>query len=313
MSSATDQFTESPSLTAVAIAYRNPDYALIADQVLPRVQSSGSFKYQVYDEAEAFTLPDTRVGRRSAPNQVEIEGTEKDGSTEEYGIDVPLDNKTITEANKNGWNPEKRATERATDIVLLDREVRTAGLIKDPNNYHSDHVEALSGSDLFSDPASDPTSIIEDLMATCWQRPNQITFSFGAWMAYRKHPKVVKAVHGNSGDQGRATRQQVADLLEVKRILVGESRVNINRPGESPVLARVWDNIVSGQFINKTADTSGGMTFGYTAQNGGKVAGTLAANMGLRGGKLVRSGEDLRELIVARRAGFLIQNAVAAS
>ncbi|MBO9421714.1 capsid protein [Labrenzia sp. R4_2] len=309
MSSATEQFTESPVLTAIAIAYSNPDYSLIADQVLPRVPSSGTFKYQVYDEAEAFTLPDTRVGRRSAPNQVEIEGTEQDGSTEEYGIDVPLDNKTIAEAKKNKWDPEKRAAERATDIVLLDREVRTANLIKNPANYHADHVEALAGADMFTDPNSDPVTIIEDLMATCWQRPNQITFGFGAWMAFRKHPKVVKAVHANSGDQGRASHQQVADLLEVKRILVGESRVNIKRPGEDPVLARVWDNIVSGQFINKTADTSGGITFGYTAQNGKKVAGTMSANMGLRGGKLVRSGEDVRELIVARRAGFLIQNA----
>lgn len=310
MSTATDQFTESASLSAVAIAYRNPDYSLIADEVLPRVPVPGeAFKYNVYDEAEAFTLPDTRVGRRSAPNQVELEGTQKDGSTEEFGIDIPLDNKTISEAKRNKYDPEKRATERATDIVLLDREVRTADLVKNPANYHPDHVETLSGTDVFDDPASDPITIIEDLMATCWQRPNQITFGFAAWRSLRKHPKVMKAIHANSGDQGRATRDQIAELLEVKRVLVGESRVNIKRPGENAVLARVWDNIVAGQFINRSADTNGGITFGFTAQNGSKVAGTLPANMGLRGGKLVRSGEEVKEFIVARRAGFLIQNA----
>lgn len=310
MSSATDQFTESAVLTAIAIAYSNPDYSLISDQVLPRVPApAATFKYQVYDEAEAFTLPDTRVGRRSAPNQVEISGSEREASTEEYGIDIPLDNKTIAEAQRNKWDPDKRATERAADIVLLDREVRTASLVKDPANYHPDHVETLAGADIFTDPASDPITVIEDLMATCWQRPNQLTLGFSAWRALRKHPKVVKAVHGNSGDQGRATRQQIAELLEVQRVLVGESRVNIKRPGEAPVLARVWDNIVAGQFINRTADTTGGLTFGYTAQLGTKIAGTLPANMGLRGGKLVRSGEEVRELIVANRAGFLIRNA----
>ncbi|KZL05523.1 hypothetical protein [Pseudovibrio sp. Ad26] len=310
--SATDQFTESAVMTAIAIAYKNPDYTLIGDEVLPRVPTSRSFKYKEYGEGEDFSLPDTRVGRRSAPNQVEIGGTEKDASVDAFGIDVPLDNVTIEEAKRNKWNPENRATERATDIVMLDREVRCANLVKDPANYHPDHVEALSGSDLFNDPDSDPISLIEDMMSTCWQKPNQLAFGHVSWRAFRKHSKVVKAIHGNSGDQGRATKEQVAELLEVKRILVGESRVNIKRPGENPVLARVWDNIVAGQFINRAADSSGGLTFGFTAQFGKKVAGTLPANMGLRGGKLVRSGEEVKEIIVAKRAGFLIQNAAAA-
>ncbi|SDR15631.1 capsid protein [Pseudovibrio sp. Tun.PSC04-5.I4] len=307
--SATEQFSENPVMTAIAIAYKNPDYTLIGDEVLPRVTTSRSFKYKEYDEGEDFSVPDTRVGRRSAPNQVEIGGTEKDASVEAYGIDVPLDNVTIEEAKRNKWNPENRATERATDIIMLDREVRCANLVKNPTNYHPDHVEALSGSDLFTDPDSDPITLIEDLMSTCWQKPNQLAFGHVAWRAFRKHPKVVKAVQGNSGDQGRATKAQVAELLEVKRILVGESRVNIKRPGENPVLARVWDNIVAGQFINRTADSSGGLTFGFTAQFGKKIAGTLAANMGLHGGKLVRSGEEVKEIIIAKRAGFLIQNA----
>lgn len=311
--SATDQFTESPILTAIAIGYRNPDQALIADEVLPRVTAPArNFKWQSYGEADAFTLPNTRVGRRGTPNQVEIEGTEKTGSVEDYGIDVPLDNATIDEAAKNGHDPKNKATERATNIVGLDREVRVAQLITNPASYHTDHVETLAGGDVFDDPASDPLSIIEDLKNTCWVGLNQIVFGHKAWTAFRKHPKIVKAVHGNSGDQGRASREAVAELLEVQRILVGASRVNINKPGEDPVLHRVWDNIVAGQFIDRTADTSGGLTFGFSAQLGTKVAGILPANMGLRGGVLVRSGEALVEKIVANRAGFLIQNATGA-
>ncbi|WP_310620892.1 capsid protein [Flexibacterium corallicola] len=278
--------------------------------MLPRIPAPApAFKYQIYNDAEAFTLPNTHVGRRSSPNMVEIEGSEKSASVDAFGIDVPLDVVTIEEAKRNKFNPETRATERATDIVLLDREVRVAKLVTDPANYHSDHVEALSGSDLFSDPDSDPVSIIEDLMSTCWQKPNQLTFGFASWRAFRKHPKVVKAVNANSGDEGRISLSAATELLEVKRILVGESRININRPGENPELNRVWDDVVCGQFINQNADTTGGITFGFTAQYGSKVGGTLPANMGIHGGKLVRSAEEVKELIVANRAGFLIQNA----
>jgi hypothetical protein len=309
--SATDQFTESPTMTAIAIGYRNPDQVLIADDVLPRVTAPGlNFKWQSYNEADAFTLPDTRVGRRGVPNRVEIEGTEKSGSCEDFGIDIPLDNATIDEAAKNGRNPRNQATERATNIVMLDREVRVAGLITNPANYHADHVDTLSGADLFNDPLSDPISTLEDMLDTCWARPNQITFGLVVWRAIRKHPKVVKAIQGNSGDQGRATREQIADLLEVQRVHVGAGRINIKRPGENAELNRVWGNMVAGQFIDRTADTQGGLTFGFTAQHGKKVAGTMPANMGLRGGILVRSGETLVEKIVANRAGFLLQNAV---
>ncbi|MEH6740509.1 MAG: capsid protein, partial [Sulfitobacter sp.] len=98
--------------------------------------------------------------------------------------------------------------------------------------------------------------------------------------------------------------------LEVQRVHVGAGRINIKRPGENAELNRVWGNMVAGQFIDRTADTQGGLTFGFTAQHGKKVAGTMPANMGLRGGILVRSGETLVEKIVANRAGFLLQNAV---
>ena len=308
--SATEQFTENASLTAIAIAYSNPDVALIADDVLPRIKAPGrTFKWHTYNEGQNFTVPDTRVGRRSQPNQVEIEGTEQDGSVEAHAIDIPLDNITIEEAKRNKFDPRRQATELATDIVMLDREIRVAKLVTDPANYHADHKIALAGTDLFSDDASDPLTTIEDMLDSCWIRPNQLTFGFGVWRLLRKHPKIMKAVHGNLGDEGRATRKQVADLLEIKRILVGESRVNIKRPGEAPVLQRTWGNSVSGQYINRAASTAGGITFGFSATFGKKVAGTLKANMGIRGGVLIRSAEECSEHLVAQRAGFLISNA----
>lgn len=309
--SATDQFTENAVYTAIAIAYRNRDVALIADDVLPRTAVHGrTYKWHLYNEAANFTVPDTKVGRRSQPNQVEIEGSEKDGSVVAYGIDVPLDNVTIQEAKRNKFDPRRQATELATDIVMLDREIRVADMITDPGNYHADHKLALSGADLFSDPASDPISIIEDQLNSCWIRPNQLTFGFGPWQSLRKHPRVVKSINGTSGDEGRATLQQIADLLEVNKINVGGSRVNIKRPGEAPVLQRTWGSSVSGQYINRAASTAGGVTFGFTAVFGKKVAGTLPANMGVHGGVLVRSAEEVQEHIVANRAGFLISNAI---
>jgi hypothetical protein len=301
------QFQTNPVQTAIAIAYRNPDYSLIADLVLPRVTVGGEdFQYMVYDEAEMFGLPDTRVGRRSAPNQVELEGEMKAASTEAYGIDIPLDNATIAKATAAGYDPRSRATERATNIVLLDREVRVAKLVTDPNQYHADQKLAATAAAFF-DPAADVIGSVQAMIDGAWMRPNQLTFGQTAWSAYRKHPKIVKAVNRNDGDSGLATREDVARLFEVQRINVGEARVNIAKPGLAPTINRTWGNVITGQFVDRTVTAeTGGVTFGITAQYGTRIAGSMLANMGLMGGELQRSGEMVKELVVARRAGFLI-------
>ena len=306
--SATEQFVENASLTAVAIAYRNDDVSLVADDVLPRIPTARKYSYQEYNEAQSFTVPNSRVGRRGTPNQVELEGTEKKGEVEGYALDSPVDNVTYEESKKEGIDLRKKAIELVTDLVNLDREIRVADKVTDPANYHNDLKTALAGTDLFTDPNSDPMGLIEYYLDECWMRPNQLTFGQPAWTAFRKHPKVVKAFNGNSGDEGRATRKWVAEQLEIKRIIVGDSRVNVKRPGETAVLARTWGDSVTGQYINKAASTVGGVTFGFTAVHGKKVAGTLKANMGLRGGFLCRSGEEVNEHIVAWRVGFLISN-----
>jgi len=303
------QFEVDATLTAIAIAYSNPTYALIADQVLPRAKvPARKFGWQEYDIGKGYAVPDTRVGRRSAPNRVEIEGKKKDSEVEEFGIDIPLDLATIEEAEKAGYNPRDRATERATNIVMLGREVRVAGLISDPANYPVELVKALSGASMFTDPTSDPIKEVSDFLDACLVRPNQLTIGQVAWSALRQHPKIVKATNRNSGDAGAAAKEAVAELFEVQKILVGASRVNTTKPGTTPVLERAWGSIIAGQFIDESADTTGGITFGLTAEYGTKVAGTIQAEMGIRGGELVRSGEEVKELIVANHAGFLLSN-----
>lgn len=307
---AAQQFEIDPVLTAIAVAYKNPDYTLIADDVLPRVPvADRDFKWHSYDEAEMFTLPDTRVGRRSAPNRVELSGAERNASVQDYGIDVPLDKATEDQADARGYNVRGRATERATNIILLDREVRVARVVCNPANYHADQLMTLSGSSMFTDPGSDPIGVVQQMIDGCWMRPNQLTFGQSAWAAFRRHPKVVAAIYRNAGTSGLATRQDVAALFEVQRVFVGEGRVNIAKPGLTPTLTRTWGNVVSGQFIDRTATPDvGGITFGMSAEFGKRVAGTIQVDMGLDGGTLTRSGERLVELVVARRAGFLVQN-----
>lgn len=304
-------FPVDPALTAIAIAYGNRAY--IADAVLPRVPvGKPVFKYLEYPLEEGFNIPDTKVGRRGRPNVVEYSAEDRESATQDFGLDGEIPMSDIEAAPAN-YRPVDRAVEGITDSIALDRELRTAGMVFNAAAYPTGNKVTLSGSSQFSDYAgSDPLGVILNAMDACLLRPNVMVLGEAVWTKLRQHPRIVKAVHGNSGDSGVATREQVASLFEVEEILVGRSLLNTARKGQTAALARVWGKHVSLIHRNRQADTSGGVTFGFTAEWGGRVAGQWEdKDIGLRGGLRVRVGESVRELVVAPRAGYFIENAIA--
>lgn len=306
-------FPIQPALTAVAIAYRNK--RLIADDVLPRVPvASPDFKYLKHTLSEGFSLPDTKVGRRSAPNEVEFTATEAAASCIDYGLDDPVPNSDIdAAATIPGLDPVMKAVERTTELIQLDREVRAASLVFDANQYGSANKATLSGNSQWSDFAnSDPITTILSAMDGMIMRPNIMVLGQAVFTKLRTHPKIAKAVLGNSGDVTIATRQAIAELFELEAIFVGEGFLNTAKKGQTPSMARVWGKHCALIYRDSLADASSGTTFGFTAQWGSRIAGSeYDSKIGLRGGQRVRVGESVKELVTANDLGYLFTNAVA--
>ena len=128
-------FEPDTELTAIAIGYKNDKDNYIADKIFPYIPvGEPNFKYNEYPVEEGFSVPDTKVGRISKPNVVEFSAVSKTASVEDYGLDAPVPNYDVTRAPKN-YDPRARATEGVTDLILLDRELRCAKLVRDLNNY----------------------------------------------------------------------------------------------------------------------------------------------------------------------------------
>jgi len=304
-------FPIQPELTAIAIAFRN--MRLIADDVLPRVGvGTQEFKYLEYNKADRFTIPDTKVGRKSKPNEVEFGATEQTASTEDHALDDPVPQADITNAPPN-FNPLGNAVEGIMDLILLDREKRTADLVFNAATYPTANKVTLAGTSQWSDFTN--STPLDDIMAGMdvpLMRPNVIVMGREVFTKLSQHPEINKAVHGNSGDSGIARRQALADLFEVEEVLVGESWLNTGNRGQEAALARGWGKHCTLIHRNRTANTRRGVTFGITAQWGGRVAGSERdPNIGMRGGQRVRAGESVKELVTASDVGYFIQNAVA--
>lgn len=312
----TAPFVVDPELQGITIAYRNTD--LIADLVLPRVPvSTKEFEYTVYPTEERFTIPETLVGRKGIPNEVEFGGTRTAAAVRDYGLDdfIPNDDITQAAAGINGgvFNPFGHAVEGTTDLILLDREKRASDLIFTAATYPSGRKSTLSSTGQWSDYTnSNPQSAILTALDAPLMRPNVMAIGQAAWTILRQHPKLVKAVNGNAGDAGAITRQQLAELLELEEVLIGQSFLNTAKPGQTAALSRVWGKHAAFIYRNKQANTQRGVTFGITAQFGPRIAGQMPEpKRGLRGGVTVRVGESVKELVCSAESAYFFENCVA--
>jgi hypothetical protein len=305
-------FPIDPHLTGIVIAYRNT--RLIGDLVLPRIPvGKQEFRWLKHNLADGFTVPDTRVGRKGKPNQVEFSATEQGGFTKDYGLDDPIPQNDISNADSR-FNPVDNAALRLTDLILLDREVRVASVMQNPASYAAS--QALAGTSQWSDFAnSNPIDAILAKMDTMIVRPNKAAIGREAFTKLRQHPRVVEAIKATGagvGAQGIVTAKQIADLLEIDELYVGEAYVNNAKKGQAPALARTWGKNFAMWYADPLATNQQGMTFGYTAEWGSRVSGQMPdSDIGLRGGVRVRVGESVAEVVAAPDLGFLFQTVVA--
>ena len=315
-------FPVNPILTAVCIGYRN--LSMIADQVLPRIPVLGEqYKFTRYPLAEMFTIPQTLVGRRGRVERVEFTGTEDTGSTRDYGVEdgIPISDIEAAAAQRaaglGNFDPEARAAQGLTNLIELDREVRVASLVQNPLNYASSRRLVLAGQSQFSDPNSDPIAVLKAAFgATLIYRPNTMIMGRDCWSGLSSHPKLVNAVKGNVTGAGIIAPDDLVKLFAgegLKQLLIGESFVNNARKGQAATLSRVWGKSIELLYLDdQIRPEQGGVTWGFTATYGGRIAGNWPdKDIGLEGGNIVRVGEKTDEKVVAPDVGFIIQNAVA--
>lgn len=318
-------FPVDAALSAVAIGYRNSTAMRIADAVLPRLPvSAEKFKWTEYPLSEAFNVPDARVGRRGRVQQLEFGGTEQTAEVEDFGLESSIpysDIMAAADARARGdslHDPVMHSVAMLTDTLENIREVRVAQAVFALTTYAADKRVTLSGTSQFSDYTnSDPiTAIKTGMEATLVHTPNTMVLGRQVWSRLSSHPKIVNAVKGNVTNAGIVSREQFLELFAgegITRLLIGDAFYNTAKPGQAPSLGRAWGKHMALLHLNPMATVEqGGITFGFTAQYGARIAGQMEdRDIGLQGGLRVRTGERVKELIIARDVGYFIQNAVA--
>lgn len=308
-------FAIQEDLTAIAIAFRNQ--RMIADDVLPRVGvGSQVFRYNLYNQSDDFTVPNTLVGRKGATPRAEWNATRAQSETVDFGLEDALPVMDIEQGRRQNMDVRGRTTSFLTNLLMLDREIRVAATVFNTSNFVAGNQATLSGTSQWSDYTnSNPLSAIMSALDVPLMRPNLAVFGQDTWRVLRQHPRIVEAVRGTGAGvnaQGTITQQQLAELLEIEAVYVGQGFLNTARKGQTASYSRVWGKHAAFLYRDSLASADQGTTYGFSAQFGDRLAMSyFDPNAGMRGSEVLRVGESVIETVSAPALGYYFQNAVA--
>jgi hypothetical protein len=294
--------------TAIAIAYRN--VGLIGQDVCPYSEvAKKTFAYLTFDSMERFTLPDSNVGRKSEPNEVEFKTTELTAKCGDKGLASKVPDEDLTDS-KGNYNPLAHHTEALTDLIELGHEVEVAKLFADENNYTNVIDMSKAEFKFLDDPAFDPLPWLLEMLELPLMRPNDMVLSSALGAKLRTNKKLIKGYNGSLGDEGLVPWEYIREQLELDHIRLGKSRLNIAKTGENPKLNYAWQNHFSMNYIDPLAGFSiPRMTFALTARTPeGRISGNRRLAMGVGEGTQVMVGEKTKPVAIAKDCGVLFKN-----
>ena len=304
-----------PQLTAMQIAYKNEDGSLIADRIFPTVKvNSAEYSYNVYPEATFFDVPkDIEVGRVSQTPAITYESEQKTASLKNYAVEfyLPRADKMMPEAFEYASN----AVPLLNNSLDLSYELAVSRMIRDVNLYPATNKQVLAPADKVSNPASDPISMLEDIINGSMVKFNTIIMGKDALLNLRRHPKVVQAVLGNANTSGRVTEEDLLSMLRgIKTLLVGESWINNSAPGpnSSPLFTQCWERDIILAYVNPLTTTTRDFSFGIKAEwkDGRELMHFFDENKGPYGSDVIRVVHPYNPHIMAPKAAYLIKDAV---
>jgi len=233
-------------LSQMAIGFMEGN--LIANDIAPVVQvDKQSDAFSIFSRADALRTEQDARSPGAEANKITRTISSDTYFAQNYALKYPITIEDRENADpvyrQNLWND---AAAYVTRKLALSWEVRVAALTNLTTNVGSSAGVASEWSAAASsDPIGDLNTAMDNVQDLTGTRPNRLVFGGNAWRSIRRNAQILDRVHGTTAPQGFATRAQVANLLEVPNIHVGESYRNTANEAQAETLSRVWtDNVL---------------------------------------------------------------------
>lgn len=251
-----------PALSEVAQGYRHPEH--VGNVLFPRVPVLAHGGKIIEFGRESFKRHKTRRAPGTNTRRIQFGYEGKSFVLVQDALEgmVPLEH--LQDANQvPGIDMGTVAVNEVMDILSLALEIEQAGLATNPANYGIDNKITLSGTDMWSDPNSDPAKQVREyrevVRTKVGMRPNVMEISAGGFNALCEHPKILERFKYTSSDS--VTADMLAGLFNLRQLVVGEA-VYMDEGSEE--MHDVWGNAAVLAYVPERIGTHRTPSFGYT-------------------------------------------------
>lgn len=244
-------------LSNFTVSYRAEE-ELIADEVAPVVPvSSASDSFIIHSREDANKVVDSQVSAYGLPGAIDQSMSSGSYKVTPRALWQSVSNDLIAAAD----SPLDLLGEAANNVrgaTDKSREYRVATVVKTSANYAAALTSALSGTTRWDvGPATSTANPISDMLLALDKpavRPNVVIIPQAVWTALSIHPKVVGVSLGVSNNSiAVATKQQLADVLRVDKVLVPNAKYRTTKDGATATYGEMWGKCVAMLRVSKSA------------------------------------------------------------
>lgn len=198
--------------------------------------------YSVFSRADAFRAEDDKRSPGTEANKVTRTISSDSYFAKNYALKLPITLEDRENADpvfrQNLWND---GAMYLTDKLMLNWEVRVATLVNATANVGSSAgVASEWDAAASSDPIGDIQTAMDNVQDLTGQRPNRLTLGLSAWRSLRRNDQILNRIFGTNNGGGFPSVDQIANLLEIEKIHVGQAYRNTANETQAEVLAKVW-------------------------------------------------------------------------
>lgn len=209
-----------------------------------------------------------------------------------------------------GLNLGTEAVNDVMSILHSSLEIEQAELARNAANYGANNKDTLAGTDLWTDPASDPAKQIreyrEAVRSQVGLRPNVLALSPVGFNALAEHPKVLERFKYTSSDS--VTVDMLAKLFNITKVVVGEAVYADDAGG----MVDVWGNDAVLAYVPQVIGSARQPSYGYTYTLDGRPLVEEAYSERNSNSWLYPVVYDRKAVMTGFASGFVIKNVVAA-
>jgi hypothetical protein len=250
-------------LSGVLMAYKPEGF--ICEEIFPEVkhtQYSGKLGKLTNSH---LRIQNTVMGGKGAARRIDVITRLTDSfEIESHGLEgliTPRDKKNF----EDPFDAEKEESTALGLAMQIGKEKSVADTLTD-NSIITQGV-TLTGEARFNDyVSSDPlakfniaSQTIEDAIGVA---PNVAIMNAKVRRYLRRHPAIIEFIRGKVQPGARLTDAELAEVMDVERVLVASAKYNSAKEGQTDVLKNIWGNHIVFGVLPAKAEV-GQMSGGY--------------------------------------------------